>query len=36
VFTLVILTVRTWRALGKRGSGLEPAALGLTFVRGER
>lgn len=36
VFTVVVLTLRTWRELRRSGTTLAPAALGLVFVRGQR
>ncbi len=36
VFTIVMLVLRAWRSTAARRTGAEPAALGLTFIRGER
>ena len=36
IFTVVVLTLRTWLELRRSGRTLAPAALGLVFVRGQR
>jgi general nucleoside transport system permease protein len=36
IFTIAILAVRTWRAVRRKAFAAEPAALGMTFVRGQR
>jgi simple sugar transport system permease protein len=36
VFTVIVLTARTWRVLQFSGRALEPASLGVTFVREQR